>query len=244
MSEIETAKPLALESAYNVRDIGFYCNKDGVKLKEGRFLRADALGNLTEKDKTKLEEYGVKAVVDLRSPVEIEKAPCKLCESGKVEYYSVPMFDNIQSNDGTQKMPHSLYELYVSLLDNCQEQIKKVLQIFIDHREGCCLFNCSAGKDRTGVIAMLLLGLADVDEDTIAADYGVSAGYMEPVFAPQRQAMEAAGYGKAAFLLLSDPAQMHKTVDYVNEKYGGIKEYLRRLLSKEEYRLLQSGLVG
>ena len=91
---------------------------------------------------------------------------------------------------------------------------------------------------------MLLSGLAGVDEDTIAADYGASAGYMEPVFAPQRQAMEAAGYGSVEFHLLSNPAEMHKTIDYINERYGSIKEYMHGLLSKEEYRLLQSGLVG
>lgn len=244
MREIETSRPLELEKAYNVRDLGGYANQKGEKLREKRFLRADALSRLTDADWKKLKEYGVVCVVDLRSPKELETAPGIPPENSGIEYHSVPLFDHIQSNDGTQKIPGSLHELYVDLLENSREQISRVLRCFLRYQEGCCLFHCTAGKDRTGVIAMLLLGLAGVDRDTIAADYSVSAGYMELVFAGQREALQRAGYGKAAFLLRSDPEEMHRTLEYVNEKYAGIKPYLQELLNEEELDRLKSRMLG
>ena len=91
---------------------------------------------------------------------------------------------------------------------------------------------------------MLLLGLADVEEDVIAADYGVSAGYMEPVFQKQRKALEKAGFGKAAFLLGSDPKEMNLTTRYLKERYGSIRAYVETLLSEEETKLLRERLIG
>ena len=90
---------------------------------------------------------------------------------------------------------------------------------------------------------MLLLGLADVEEDVIAEDYGVSAGYMKPVFEKQREALEKAGFGKAAFLLESDPEEMKLTTRYLKERYGSIRAYVETLISEEEAELLQKRLV-
>ena len=244
MNTVETAKPLALQNAYNVRDIGYYRNRNGEKLKEGIFLRADSLNRLTMEDWLKLKQYGVVSIVDLRSPEECSRNPFDLKAAGEIFYHSVPLFDNIQSNDGTQKLPQSLHDLYVQLLDNSSRQIAVVLRDFLEHKSGCHLFNCTAGKDRTGVIAMLLLGLADVDEETIVADYSVSAENMEPVFAGQIQAMNKAGYGAMSFLLKSEPEEMRQTLAHISQKYGSIRDYLTGILSTEEVNQLRRMLVA
>lgn len=242
MESIEVAKPLYLRNAYNVRDLGFYRTVDGRKLCKGRFLRADSLGSLTKADWEKLKTYGVVAVVDLRSVMERERQPFAAEENG-VDYYSVPLLDEIQSNDGTREVPKSLHELYKGLLDNSKQQIAEALRTFLKYEKGCCIFNCTAGKDRTGVIAMLLLGLAGVDEETIIADYSVSAENMKPVFAGQIRSMEEAGYSALAYLLRSDSEEMRQTLDYVKEQYGGIRNYLRKLLSEEEVQALLTRIL-
>lgn len=251
MEKIKAAAPLALQNAYNVRDIGCYYDRNGRKLQEKRFLRSDALNRLTEKEWLSLKEYGVAAVIDLRSPMERYMAPFTIDDASftakspadSIAYHSLPLFDNIQSNDGTQKAPKSLHELYCGLLENSSAQITRVFQCFLQYPKGCCLFNCSAGKDRTGVIAMLLLGLADVDEETIIADYSASADNMEPVFSAQISAMEQAGYGAMAFLLQSEPEQMRLTLEYIREKYGSIPQYLQKLLSGKELEALRHRLT-
>lgn len=241
---VETAKPLALKNAYNVRDIGYYCNREGEKLKEGHFLRADSLSRLTPEDWQALKKYGVVSIVDLRSPEECTREPFDLQAAGDIFYDSIPLFDHIQSNDGTQAFPRSLHALYIHLLDHSSGQIAVVLRNFLKNREGCHLFNCTAGKDRTGVIAMLLLGLADVDEETIVADYSTSAENMEPVFAGQIQAMQKAGHGAMSFLLKSEPEDMRLTLAHIHHKYGSIRSYLTGILSEDEVDQLRSMLVA
>ena len=241
-----TAEPLRLEKAYNVRDLGYYTNRYGEKLNTGKFLRSDALHLITKEDEQTLVDYGVRVIVDLRSPMEAEKAPCLIQQHQDIDYYSIPLFDDIQSNDGSRALPNSLHELYIFLLDNSKEQIKRILQCFLRYENGCCLFNCTAGKDRTGIIAMLLLGLADVEEERIAADYSVSARYMEPVFAAQRLALQKAGYSnyqQFSFLLESPAEEMEKTMQYLQDNYDGISNYVSRLLSQDEFDRLRNRLV-
>lgn len=242
-----TAEPLRLEKAYNVRDLGYYTNQYGEKLRTGRFLRSDSLHLATDEDERLLVNYGVKVIVDLRSPMEVQKEPFLIQKHQEIDYYAIPLFDNIQSNDGSKPLPDSLHELYIFLLDNSKKQIKQVLQCFLRHEEGCCLFNCTAGKDRTGIIAMLLLGLADVEEEFIVEDYCVSARYMESVFTAQKEALLKAGcddYQKFTFLLESPREEMEKTIQYLQNNYTGISGYVRRLLSAEECDRLRRSLVS
>ena len=242
---IEVSRPLALAHAFNVRDIGHYHNREGEKLRERKFLRSDALGRLDEGDWNLLKEYGVTAIVDLRSPQEQEKEPFgEAAKQAGIRYDAVPLFDNIQSNDGTAAFPESLHKLYVQLLEGSGAQLAEVFRKFLENREGCSLFNCTAGKDRTGVIAMLLLGLAGVDEDVIVADYSVSAANMQPVFAPQIAAMKNAGYEKLAFLLESEPEDMRLTLEYVDGTYGSAEGYLKTILSEEEMEELRQMLTA
>ncbi len=243
MENIKVSQPLELKQAFNVRDLGVYYNKAGQKLQEKRFLRADALHSLTKEDIEVIKSYGVTCIVDLRSPMELEQAPCILKKEEDITYYSIPLFDDIQSNDGSVKMPESLYSLYQSLLEDSAPQIREVLRSFLRHGNTCCLFNCTAGKDRTGIIAMLLLGLAGVEDEVIVADYSVSAENMSPVFSKQREAMKKAGYEIAEFLLDSRAEEMEKTLAFVKERYGSIQNYLQKLLSESEINGLRSKLV-
>ena len=242
---IRTAVPLPLTHARNVRDIGCYCDRNGGKLREGRFLRADALGRLDDREWKFLKDYGVTLIVDLRSPMEREQEPFgREAEAAGIRYHSVPMFDNIQSNDGTEEFPSSLHDLYIRMLDKNGAQIREVLREFLKNEEGCCLFNCTAGKDRTGVIAMLLLGLADVEDDTIIADYSVSAENMKHLFEGQIRAMKQAGYGNLCFLLESDPEDMRLTLRFLNERYGNARKYVANLLTEDEVERLGRMLAG
>lgn len=236
---IRAAQPLPLSHAYNTRDIGCYRRKDGGKLREKKFLRSDALGRLDEGEWRYLRDYGVTLIVDLRSPMERGQEPFgQQAESVGIRYHAVSMLDNIQSNDGTEQFPSSLHDLYIGMLEKNGDQIREVMCEFLKNEEGCCLFNCTAGKDRTGVIAMLLLGLADVEEDTILADYSVSAKNMRPVFQGQIEAMKQAGYGSLCFLLESDPEEMRLTLRFLKEKYGNARKYLSTLLDEEEVERL------
>src|SRR5205085_1365747 len=95
------------------------------------------------------------------------------------------------------------------------------------------LVHCAAGKDRTGLVIALLLGLANVPAETIASDYALSTEYLSPLFEQFRQQMkqtrtetEARNFEK---LLASEPEMMLETLEYLDSKYSGARKYLASL---------------
>lgn len=245
IQEQKISKPLELMGAYNVRDLGVYENKEHQKLKEHQFLRADSLHQLTEKDREALISYGVKAVIDLRSQREKEQAPCVWENSEQVDYYSVPMLDEMNSNGFQGEMPESMAELYIELLENGKEEYAEIFRTMCKYEEECVIFNCTAGKDRTGVTAMILLGLAEVEPDVIAQDYSVSAKYMKPVFKHQKEQMRKFGVEIPDYMLESRKEEMEATLDYLYEKYGTVENYLNEIgLTEEEIRVLKEKMCA
>lgn len=89
------------------------------------------------------------------------------------------------------------------------------------------VFHCAVGKDRTGVIAMLLLRLAGVPEEIIVADYSVSAENMKSVFEEQRKIFQQKGIEVPEVLLSSPKEEMEKTLDYLKSTWGDVETYLK-----------------
>ncbi|WP_143321835.1 tyrosine-protein phosphatase [Clostridium sp. HBUAS56010] len=230
----KAAMPISLERAYNVRDLGTYRNKDNKKLNMGRLLRADSLHELNEEDIKKLLDYGVTCVIDLRSPEEYERAPSWFAACNEVAYYSVSLYDQIHSNDLQGGFPDSLHELYINWLENSRQQISRILNIIGENGKGCTLFHCTAGKDRTGLIAMLILSLADVEEEVIVIDYEVSGRNMEPVFRKMRVRMQQEGVILPEYLFKSEAGEMQYTLAYLKNTYGSVVDYLHTLDISEE----------
>jgi len=213
---------LPLENAYNVRDLGGYAAADGVT-RFGVFLRADDLTALSRRDIDFLIQYGVRTVIDLRSDHEKEAMPDPFAALDDAQYVSIPlMFDDIA--DVTRVVfdtPGSaMSDFYLHLLSNESHLIRQVLET-IAAAEGAVLFHCAGGKDRTGMIAMLLLGLSGVAPADIVANYQVSKTYLNanPLYVKGSQ-------GIAAELLASEPSYITRALQYI-EKAGGFLPYLR-----------------
>ena len=156
MDEKYTAKPLQLEGASNVRDLGGYPTANG-RTCFRRLLRGDHLSALTIKDKECIYDYGVRYVVDLRSRMECESRPDALIGWRDVQYCSIPMLDQINSSDFRGQIPDSMGELYISLLEDSRAQLSEVMRRILEAGDKGLLFHCTAGKDRTGVVAILML---------------------------------------------------------------------------------------
>lgn len=241
----EIAKPLNLKGAHNVRDLGTYENKSHQPLRRHQFLRADSLHQLDEKDKETLLSYGVKAVIDLRSRMEREKAPCALEQDEKVDYYNIPMLDEMNSSGFQGKMPESMGALYVQLLEHSKREYAHIFHTMCRYPEGCVLFNCTAGKDRTGVTAMLLLKLAGVEDDIIVKDYSVSEQYMKEVFDRQREQMKQYGAEIPEYMLKSPQEEMQKTLAFFQQKYGTAEQYFTNIgMTEDEIGILKRKLCA
>lgn len=227
---IKVNRPFAMQGPKNARELGGYLTSDGRRTKEHVFLRADGLDSLTGADRKFLRQYPVRLVIDLRSVYETRLAPDRL--DRHFEQVHVPMFDHVQSelarraSGGFAEQPPravSLAEIYMLLADTEQEQIRTVLKQLIDTDEPA-LFHCTAGKDRTGIISMFLLEMAGVPEATIIADYEATAQYLSEAYS---FAQDAEDIPADAFASRAETLQQLRS--HLRGRYGGIREYLRRI---------------
>lgn len=216
---------IQLEGALNIRDIGGYLNKESKQVKENLFIRAANCSRLTENDCELLYEYGLRNIIDLRSDFERKEAPDHWVGK-EIDQYAISLSSKLSPanlSGGT----HSLSAMYIDLIENEQKQILKVMEILAS-REGATLYHCSAGKDRTGVITMLLLKLANVDNETILTDYEVSEVYLQPLLVEMKKFFQAKGVVINDHMLQSKRVDMEAACTHFDSKYE-IESYLKMI---------------
>ena len=235
---IEGERHLPLAGSHNIRDIGAYPTGDGLKTKWRTFLRADSMHKLTPESQQALLDYGLRTIIDLRFAHEVEAAPNVFANSGAVNYLNISLFAHASPTDQStaqSQPPADLESIYRMILDERQAELKAVFDVM---REDAfpLLIHCTAGKDRTGVVSALMLGLAGVDHQTIAADYALTAEVGAAMFDELRAGAAAAGRDVAAFerYLEAKPEAMLNTLAYLEENYGGALSYLSQIGLTEE----------
>eukprot|EP01117_Protostelium_nocturnum_P017296 TRINITY_DN7022_c0_g1_i1.p1 TRINITY_DN7022_c0_g1~~TRINITY_DN7022_c0_g1_i1.p1 ORF type:complete len:417 (-),score=160.57 TRINITY_DN7022_c0_g1_i1:156-1406(-) len=121
--------------------------------------------------------------------------------------------------------PQGLEGLYRGFIDYCGEEIVEAIQIMASPDSYPLLVHCTQGKDRTGIVCAMVLGLCGASEEMILKDYSRSEEGLREIKEDMIKEMASDGLGPQ---FTEAPKEiMKKTLDYVNEKYGGIEEYLR-----------------
>jgi len=234
---------IPLEGAFNVRELGGYPVSGGATSFH-KFLRADDLGRLTERDIQTLLDYGVIAVIDLRSGAELRNLPNPFATLETVEYVNLPlMSDAAAAPDLTRVMadvPEDyLKQAYIEMLVNSQMVIAEIFRFIARHPDGCVLFHCAAGKDRTGVIAALLLGLAGVARADILANYSLTHTYLR-----ENRAMMDVSEQFPRALMYSLIEYMEPALDLIEKQYDGFAHYLSAIgVSEDEMQVIKRKLV-
>lgn len=226
---------IRLDGAYNVRELGGYTTVDGHMTRKGVFIRSDGTGNLSKSDIDILKNMGLKLVIDLRSKNEIHEHPSKFERCKDIDYRNVVMFDGIYSAMFKGVLPTSMSRMYISLLDNCKDKYAQIFKMFIKNKDGLTLFNCTAGKDRTGVLSMLLLELAGVEDATIVADYVVSEKNMKAATDSQKLMLSLKGIKIPNYIFQTNSRSIQNTLNHLRTYYINARGYLTRCgLSKSE----------
>ena len=215
-------KRLPLEGAHNVRDLGGYPCKDGAT-RFGVFLRSDYPSAKSSNDINTLMAYGISTCIDLRAEDERAKYPPTLQGVENFENFHVSMTDDMNSTNFEGDLPGSMSGLYISLLDNSRGEVCRVMKIIAAAPRGV-LYHCAVGKDRTGVISMLLLKLAGVADGDIVADYSVTDIYMREIL--EAHIKEITDREVPKYLIRSRPDSMWRTLEHFNATYKNIDEYL------------------
>jgi protein-tyrosine phosphatase len=235
---------LPLPGTYNVRDLGGYPTSDGRVTRWRTFFRADSLHRLTPEAQTALLDHGVRSIIDLRRSDELHAAPNVFARSTTIRYHHLSLLVDAVL---PPVEPQPLCDTYRHLLDERQEQIGAALRTLTTPWTLPAVVHCTAGKDRTGLIVALVLGLVGVPDETIVADYALSAAYLQGPFVEEtRQRALARGYTWEQYLPLTrcPPEFMRTTLQHVQERYGGMAAYARTIgLTREHLDYLRQTLV-
>lgn len=226
--KLEPPRHISLEGAHNVRDLGGYASPAG-ETRWGAFFRADSLHQLSDADVQVMLDAGVRTVIDLRHDVEVKAAANRLAGLPQINYHHLPLIRVMGGGAGS--MPHDLRSIYTYIVDDCQGNLRETFSTMSEAAEGGILFHCSAGKDRTGIVAALLLGLAGVEEPVIKADFALTAQAMHtlrPVLIAQTVA-RGGDPDDLEPMLASDPDDMQALLNHVKSKHGSVENYLMHL---------------
>ncbi|MCM1439042.1 MAG: tyrosine-protein phosphatase [Roseburia sp.] len=247
-------KRLPLKKLFNTRDLGGIPTADGRKIKHGKLIRSGKLNKIPPKTVEALKKMRVTTVVDLRIFTELEEDPDTIWEGVKYVHLPVlctatPGITRERSMKRTMTIESKrlknefgsadnyMAEMYCAVLLNEEPQqlLKQMLRLIIDN-EDCILWHCSGGKDRAGIVAMLVESLLGVDEEVIVADYVASHRFQRLrffwnraglVIAPCSVRLKKMLYG----MMAAKPQYITAAMDRIKEMYGSITEYCKQVLN-------------
>jgi protein-tyrosine phosphatase len=224
---------LKVDGVHNIRDLGAYPLAAGGSTHEKVLIRASGLDQVPAAAQQQIIDYGVQTIIDLRDEWEAERFPNVFAQSSAVQYVNLPLIGNQLSqaegwDTDNERFSH-LHQFYWKLLDQCQAQIGAIIAA-IAASPPATIFHCYAGKDRTGMIAALILGVVGVPDEIIAEDYAASSEPLSVLKAQWRSDAQHKGSDMALLErdIASEAITMRNTLDYIRQHYGGIAAYLRR----------------
>lgn len=229
---------LKVQHAENIRELGGYETKDGLKIAPRKLIRSANINQLDLNDKEYLNKYGIKRVIDFRSLEERKAKPdSEIPESENIFLPIFPVKETEAASASPKKMMQrmqngekafqQMIEVYKHFVldDHVRKQYRKFFDLVLanDRPEESLLFHCTAGKDRTGFGAMLLLSSFNIDDELIMQDYLLTNRYLKKEVAKMFEAAKAAGVSEEDIHGINDV--MSAKEEYLQTSYGLIKEH-------------------
>jgi protein-tyrosine phosphatase len=208
---------LPIDGTRNVRDVGGYSASGGRRTRWRTLLRSDELTRLPAHALDEFREIGIRTVIDLRWPDELELSPHDFRDDPAIRYHHIPLL----VDDPT---PHAgLDGMYRHVLDERLPQLVEVARALLEPGAMPAVIGCAAGKDRTGVTIAVLLAVAGVPDDVIIEDYALSAGY----FASANPTIPPGDWRHPPLVVDSPPEFMASTLRHLEREHGGARPLLR-----------------
>ena len=223
-------RQIAFDGCFNFRDLGGYRTRDDRWVLPQRLYRADGPHALTRDDVATLRSLDLATVIDLRTPDAVGERGCFIALLDNAVEFHLPMIDVLPDTDALPDWidPLVVATQYRSMLDTGEATIAESLAILSDPSAYPAMFHCSAGKDRTGILAAVLLGVLGVPDETIVADYALSATAMHRLIEHYRQKYPDAGeqlQRVAPAMVAAYPEAMATLLAGLRRDYGSFEEY-------------------
>ncbi len=267
-SELEYDRVIDLKGTSNTRDIGGYHTDDLRMLRSGQIIRSENLSRLTAGDFQKLEEIGVKTVIDLRTDKEHDEAPTVWQGDNPPRFYHFPVGDAqndwfsaqrrmMSRNRFTEKQAlEHMVEGYRMIADEGPPSYRKLMDVVLDQSNWPVLIHCNAGKDRAGVAVTLILEALGVDRETIMEEFLLTneigrseekAAFMarESKKSSSRARSGRSPSARAWFPIVGVQAEMLEAFyASVEERYGSMDAFLTELgVDRDARNTLAASLI-
>jgi protein-tyrosine phosphatase len=226
-------RTIALAGCLNFRDLGGYPTADGRVVRWRQVFRSDALHHLTDADVAQLrDDLRLGDVIDLRSSAELrsEGRGALAAEAMRFHHYPLSAAGTVFGASPSKTVPAAemtLIDRYFLLAEFAKRPIAKVITALAD-TDAPAVYHCAAGKDRTGVVSAILLGILGVPDEIIVVDYAATQENLDAII---ERLMSTEGYQTMLSALPPDtlhaePATMIDLLSRIRERYGSMTEYL------------------
>jgi len=224
---------IALHGAHNFRDVGGYRTDDGGTLAWRLLYRSDGLSRLDDHDVEVLDALGLQSVLDLRTERELAERGRFPVDRHPVHFHHLPMIDVTWGLDeGPEPGAPTwtfLHRKYAEMLAEGEWWVAKAFHLLAVPGALPAVFHCAAGKDRTGILAALVLSSLGVADDDVAADYALTRDGMRRMSAwAERSNPELAEAlrNHPASHLAAEPEAIARLLDDLRARHGSIPGYL------------------
>ena len=216
-------RKINLEGTNNTRDIGGLQTTTGITTNFGAYFRSDSIARLTPLDVDFLLEKNLETIVDMRSRDELCNTELKALNDKSIHYHWIP----IELNSKCERNL-CLSKIYINLLETQKAALCEVFNI-LANAKGLCLYNCNGGKDRTGIVSMLVLDIANVKMDFIIGDYMETEANMKLIFAEVSKRIEQKKCNIPIGGLQCAPQFVSDTLGYIRQRYTSSRNYLNNI---------------
>ncbi|WP_157976579.1 tyrosine-protein phosphatase [Parahaliea mediterranea] len=241
-----TAQPQLGITGRNLRDMGGYEASDGRVIRQGVLYRSGNLSGLTSPEQEALAALGIRSICDFRTSAEREERPdpeltnahqVEGCQDNSVKTALSSSFQKLldaQSAGKEVNWREIMIKNYSTMGSRYADSYRAMFSSLLSEEGRPMLFHCTAGKDRTGVAAALILSVLGVPRETILKDYEASA--LDPV--TWDESIDSKVYPKELVdqpaLANPDPAYIQAALEGIEARYGSIDNYLLEALQLNE----------
>lgn len=240
-TRIVGARSVVMDSVQNLRDMGGYFTRNHQMTRWGKLFRSGQLSSLSEWDSIRLNNLGIKTIIDLRTDAEIAAAPIRYTNANLIH---IPI-QNAHLSEvpgriiaGTMRKGDVLVcmqDLYLQLITDNREQLIKVLDEFQNPDNYPILFNCTLGKDRTGFLAAILLAAIGIPEETIIKDYMASNEYIDlRQLAYMAHNLSSDAQEAITVIVSANESFIDLALRKIRKDYGSVSKYLSKGLLLDE----------
>lgn len=249
---------LAIEGPSNFRDLGGYATPNG-PTRWGQVFRSDNPSLLTAADIAYLQRLGIEVSCDFRGEREVEDDPSALVSVEGISYQRVPIsasgpdhtssIERLMSGELKKFTFQDMADAYGRMLDWNSDEVGAVIRHVANPECGPIVFNCTAGKDRTGITAALLLLMVGVADADVLDDYELSGRYLASERLEERyESLAAVGIERDAVEGMFEVRRktLKLTLVAARAQYGSTDAYLRDHmgLTDVDFAGVQQKLVG